>query len=173
MDPSFQEIEGKFVQALTGYTPESLDRHPGGNPSCWNARQVVEHLILTFKRSGATFRERLEKGRVTQAPLTAAHRMRRLVVLRLGYFPPGQEAPAMVTPTAKPNMQLDATGLISALGQEFEAMDGLLIECERQFGKQRFATHQVLGPLSAAQWRRFHFVHSRHHLKQAQRAVRG
>jgi hypothetical protein len=26
--------------------------------------------------------------------------------------------------------------------------------------------------LSAAQWRRFHFVHSRHHLKQVQRAVR-
>jgi hypothetical protein len=75
-------------------------------------------------------------------------------------------------PAAIPSRQLNAAALLSALREELAAMDDLLVQCERQFGRKSFATHQVLGPLSAAQWRRFHFVHSRHHLKQVQRAVR-
>jgi hypothetical protein len=47
------------------------------------------------------------------------------------------------------------------------AMDATLADAEKRFGaKARLLRHPVLGPLTAQQWRRFHEVHGRHHLKQ-------
>jgi len=72
----------------------------------------------------------------------------------------------MVTPGAEPDQSLDGTALASLLHAEMGTIDELLLPCEKRFGRQRLATHQVLGPLSASQWRKFHLVHARHHLKQ-------
>jgi hypothetical protein len=48
------------------------------------------------------------------------------------------------------------------------AMDEGLTRAEEMFGRQRFASHTVLGPLSAEQWTKFHLVHGKHHVKQIQ-----
>jgi len=46
----------------------------------------------------------------------------------------------------------------------------VLAECERRFGKRsKLANHFILGPLTAQEWRRFHWVHTRHHMKQIAR----
>jgi hypothetical protein len=51
-------------------------------------------------------------------------------------------------------------------------MDKLIGECEERFGSGRkLLDHPILGPLTGAQWRKFHLVHGRHHLKQI-RALR-
>jgi hypothetical protein len=48
-------------------------------------------------------------------------------------------------------------------------MDRVLAECARRFGAGKLANHFILGPLSAHQWRKFHWVHTRHHMKQITR----
>jgi hypothetical protein len=48
-------------------------------------------------------------------------------------------------------------------------MDEAIAQCESRFGKQnRLLDHPILGPLTGRQWRKFHWVHGHHHLKQIQ-----
>lgn len=170
----FEEVCQRFAAELGGLSAQALETHPSSYPDGWNARQIVEHLVLTYRRSAATFRERLEKGRPTQAPVKLNRRMTRFVVLGVGVMPGRRMAPPMVTPAATPDPVLDGAALASLFRSELQAMDELLGPCREQFGKQTFSNHQVLGPLSAEQWRRFHLVHARHHLKQVQRvSLRG
>ena len=56
------------------------------------------------------------------------------------------------------------------IGPRISAMDDLIAQCEARFGKRtRVLDHPFLGPLTARQWRKFHWVHGRHHLKQIQK----
>jgi hypothetical protein len=46
-------------------------------------------------------------------------------------------------------------------------MDDQIAKCEARFGKRtRVLDHPILGPLTGRQWRKFHWVHGQHHLKQ-------
>jgi Protein of unknown function (DUF1569) len=48
-----------------------------------------------------------------------------------------------------------------------EKMDEALRTCEEQFGsKKKIADHPVLGPIPISGWRKFHLLHTRHHMKQ-------
>jgi Protein of unknown function (DUF1569) len=67
---------------------------------------------------------------------------------------------------------MDGAELIHELRTSQEEMDGLLDECQRLFGSGRVASHFRLGPMTADQWRRFHVVHGRHHMKQMKRIAR-
>jgi hypothetical protein len=165
----FEDVCQRFATELDGISAQALETHPSDYPDCWNARQIVEHLVLTYRLSATTFQERLKKGRPTQAPVKLNHRMTRFVVLGIGVMPGRRKAPPMVTPAGMPDPVLDGAALVSLFRTELQAMDALLGPCRERFGKQTFANHQVLGPLSAEQWRRFHLVHARHHLKQLQR----
>jgi Protein of unknown function (DUF1569) len=51
-------------------------------------------------------------------------------------------------------------------------MDTAIAKAEKKYGSQTpLVDHPILGPLRAAQWRKFHWVHGKHHLKQLQRAL--
>ena len=47
-------------------------------------------------------------------------------------------------------------------------IDELTRRGEELFGDQSAVSHSVLGPLSMQEWRRFHLIHGRHHVKQIQ-----
>jgi hypothetical protein len=52
-------------------------------------------------------------------------------------------------------------------------MDELITRCEQKFGtRSRLLDHPILGPLTGSEWRKFHLIHGRHHIKQL-RALRG
>jgi hypothetical protein len=60
------------------------------------------------------------------------------------------------------------------MAKEIEAkiteMDGMLTACAARFGGcVKVLDHPVLGPFSIQQWRKFHLVHGRHHVKQIRR----
>jgi len=56
---------------------------------------------------------------------------------------------------------------VAAIVPEIAAMGELIQRCEERFGaKTRLLDHPILGPLTAEQWRKFHWVHGRHHAKQ-------
>jgi len=60
-----------------------------------------------------------------------------------------------------------AEEVVQSIGPELMAMDAAITRCEERFGASpRLMDHPVLGPLTAQQWRKFHWVHGRHHVKQ-------
>ena len=74
MDAAFEEIAASYARRLNGLSIESAEWHPDGDVARWCPRQVVEHLILTYKSSRNVFRERLAKGRPTKARPTRCKR---------------------------------------------------------------------------------------------------
>ncbi len=171
MHPSLEHLHASYAQTLQGRSCDALEIHPGNDPTRWNARQIVEHLRLTYQSSSEVFRERLAKGRPTQAKPRTYQTVQRFFVCRFGYMPTGRPAPPGVIPAVIAREPLDGAAISAELHDDLRAMDELLIACEDQFGKRRFSSHQVLGPISAEQWRRFHVAHGRHHLKQLQQLI--
>jgi hypothetical protein len=57
--------------------------------------------------------------------------------------------------------------LLPTIHKYLADMDEAISACESKIGgKIKIADHPVLGPLTATQWRKFHMVHTRHHMKQ-------
>jgi len=166
MHSSLEQLHTSYAQALQGLSSQAIEVHPANDQARWNARQIVEHLILTYQSSSAVFRERLAKGRPTQSQPKPYQRVQQFFVCRFGYFPTGRPAPPGVTPASSASEPLGGDALAARLQSELQSMAEILVACEEQFGEKRFATHQVLGPISAQQWRKFHVVHGTHHLKQ-------
>src|SRR5260221_11431682 len=128
----------------------------------WSIVQVLEHLYLTY--TGTV--KGCERALAAQNPLatrqTAEQRLKTLFVVTLGYYPRGIQAPAQVRPKGIPVEQV-----ISDIAGQITAMDELLAPCEQQFGKHnKLFNHPVLGALTGEQWRKFHWIHGRHHVQQ-------
>lgn len=65
---------------------------------------------------------------------------------------------------------LSGEAALDAIRRNLTAMDRVMADCEARFGpRSRIANRPILGALSVRQWRRFHFVHVRHHMKQIAR----
>jgi hypothetical protein len=63
-----------------------------------------------------------------------------------------------------------AQQVIADLMKNLDRMDRVIFECESQFPRGvPIAEHPILGPLTAQEWRAFHFAHGRHHIKQFRR----
>lgn len=164
MHPVLQNVESQFHLVLGPLDVEETQLHPGGNPLRWNAQQVVEHLVLTYRLSSTALANRLEKRRPTAARCTLLEWWLQMIVLSLGHMPKGVPAPAATVP--KPSPPLNGHELAWKLSTEAEKMDELLSRCRLEFGLERVASHIVMGPLRVDQWRRFHAIHGLHHLEQ-------
>ncbi len=102
------------------------------------------------------------KGMLRWLRATARQRLATMVVANLGYLPGGRKAPERATPRG---MSLEEVG--QAIAPELERMVLGLEDCERRFGaRTKITDHPFLGPLTANQWRKFHWIHGRHHARQ-------
>lgn len=159
MDRYLEELKEAIASATRGMSTELLTSHPAGK---WCAAEVLEHLYLTYHGTVKGCQRCLEQGKSLARTPSLADRVRTLVVVSLGYMPEGRKAPDRSTPRG-----MAAEEVVKAIGAEIIAMDDLLAKCEVRFGRHtRILDHPVLGPLTAAQWRKFHWVHGRHHVKQ-------
>jgi hypothetical protein len=165
MHENLERLASELVMVLSGLDAREAQSTPRANPAKWNIQQIVEHLLLSYRSTSDLVQARLEKGTPTRAKPSVAQRVGQFGLVTLGFFPPGRQAPAAVRPTLPASL---CTGeeLARRVNEDLVAMDGVLSQAESQFGRTRFASHVVLGPLSAAQWRKFHLVHGRHHKKQ-------
>lgn len=159
MDSGLENLKQALESAMAEMSTEQLSWHPAGK---WCAAEVLEHLYLTFTGTTKGFERLLESGKSQATRASMRHRMRTFVVLGFGYLPTGREAPAMTRPKGLP-----AEKVRSEIAGKLAAMDAIITQCEARFGAgTRVLDHPVLGPLTAAQWRKFHCVHGRHHEKQ-------
>ena len=145
--------------ATRDVTTAELAFHPPGK---WSAAEVLEHLAMTY---GSTARM-LTKLAVAERPRASVPSLRQrafiAVVTGFGYMPTGRQAPEFTRPKG-----LSGEAALRQARDGLIAMDAPLAECARRFGQSsKLADHPVLGPLNAREWARFHWVHTRHHLKQ-------
>jgi len=159
LDRYLKELEDAIAAATNGISKEQLTWHPEGK---WCIAEVLEHLYLTYRGTVKGCERCLEQGKALARTPALADRVRTTVVVGFGYMPSGRKAPERSTPCGMP-----AEEVVKAIGPAIVAMDDAIAKCEAHLGRStRILDHPILGPLSAAQWRKFHWVHGRHHVKQ-------
>ncbi len=166
MNPTLLQLQREIASSLRGLDVNQTQLRPPARSDKWSIQQIVEHLLLTYSSTETAINARLTKRSPTRAQSTLRQRVFQYAVTRCGYFPPGREAPAMVTPQPATHA-LSGEDLTHAAAEHLGHLDPLCAEAEALFGPaSQFASHAVLGPLNIDQWRLFQLVHGRHHLKQ-------
>jgi hypothetical protein len=170
MDLVLEQLQRGIGESLRGLDAGETQLRSANDARRWSIQQIVEHLLLTYTSTCSSLETRIAKGRPTRTRPNLRQRVVQCAVLRVGYFPVGVKAPDAVMPGAT-QVPLSGDRLAEQTSEMLEQMDGLAVQVEGLLGEGRSMSHQVLGPLSVADWRRFHLVHGEHHLKQI-RAIR-
>jgi hypothetical protein len=159
MASALTRLRRELENAIEGMTESAMASAPAGK---WNSGQILEHLFLTYKNTNRGVAKCLEKGDPLATAGTLKQRLGAFLVVTIGYMPGGAEAPARAVPRGMP---LDEVR--SKIFAEIQTMEAGLDTCERRFGtRTKIMDHPFLGPLTADQWRKFHWVHGRHHARQ-------
>jgi hypothetical protein len=172
MHAVLERAVSQIASEVRGLDAETTQLHPSGLPHRWNAQQVVEHLVLSYRQTSAALEARLSKGRVSRKQ--ARNKLQwalQLMILSFGALPRGVPALDETVPVKGQFAAMDGRQLSDLLLQEAEAMDTLLDSCRRRFGIDRVGAHPWLGPLRVDQWRRFHVVHGLHHVAQLRSVI--
>jgi hypothetical protein len=170
MDPILTQLHNEIANSLDDLDSAQTQLTPSTSTDKWSIQQIVQHLCLTYAFTETAFDARLAKGAPTHARPTLQQRIGQYFLTTLGIFPSGREAPERVAP---PQIASPVCGndLVHYTGEHLARLDKLFNQAEALFGSGRCISHMILGPLSIHQWRRFHLIHGRHHLKQI-RAIR-
>ena len=159
MDTRLKKLTIALEFAVQGMSGDQMSWHPLGK---WCAAEILEHLYLTYTGTIKGFERLLQSGRPTATPASVKDRWRTLVVVGLGYLPPGRKAPKVTEPRGLPAEQVRNEWL-----KKIEEMDAAIAQCEARFcNRIALLDHPILGPLTGKQWRKFHLVHGMHHRKQ-------
>ncbi|MBV8631249.1 MAG: DUF1569 domain-containing protein [Silvibacterium sp.] len=173
MHAMLEDLHQSYRKRLAGKDLKGCQIRPAralrGNSEAWTTQEVIEHLLLTYRSTVALFDRYLSRNSPSQQPVTTKHRLLQFLVIRCGGFPRGVSAPEQVRPGKTGLPPMSGEELANCLRAELEAMDAKIEKCREAFGSRPLAPHFAFGPLTADQWRRFHFVHGRHHLKQLDR----
>jgi hypothetical protein len=166
MNHDLETLRDELERSLGGLDERQTQLHPGGDVARWNIQRIAGHLLLTYAATEAALEARIAKGTPTKADPTVAQRFGQFTILRAGYFPAGRKAPERVTAPADAPA-VPGGVLIAQVHRSLDTLDRRIAEAEGVFGPElRAVSHMVLGPLSTRQWRRFHLIHGRHHIKQ-------
>ena len=138
---------------------------PFAHPEKWSIQQIVEHLLNTYRGTIPAISARVDKRSATRAKPNLRQRIAQFMIIQLGQFPNGRIAPAAVSPSLPTTVQ-SGDELAAKVSAELRKLDEVTARGEHLFGDRRAVAHIILGPLSMQQWRRFHLIHGRHHLKQ-------
>lgn len=165
MHKEYVSLEQELRAAVTGLTETEMQMSPVGKAEKWTVQQIVEHLVMTYQSTLPLIRERLEKRTPTRAKPMLRQRLGQILILNLRKFPAGRPAPMAVSPGSTVTL-LSGDAMMKRVSAELVTLNELTEKGEKMFAGRRAVSHIVLGPLSLAQWRRFHLVHGRHHVKQ-------
>ena len=173
MHPVFEELYDRYWTRLEGKDRDFCQLRPArsfhGRGPAWSTQDVIEHLLLTYRSTGALFDRYLTRNTPSQKSRQMKHRVLQFLVIRCGGFPRGVNSPEHAQPGKSGMPPMSGDELSTCMRSELEKLDAKIDECRQVFEKRPFAAHFIFGPLTADQWRRFHFVHGNHHLKQLNR----
>jgi DinB superfamily len=162
MDPHLSQLQKELSSAVAGLTDQQWSACAPGK---WCTAELLEHLYLTYTGTTKGFQRLLDAGEPKVSAPTWKQRAGAVLVFGFAYLPSGRESPAMARPKGLPTEKVR-----EEIGAKIAEMDAILSTCESKFGAERkVLDHAILGPLTVNQWRKFHLVHGRHHIKQMQR----
>ena len=165
MHPTLTAARELIDRTAGGLSPAAIDR---AIPGKWSIRYILEHLTLAYAGSAAALERALESGEVRARTPALRERMARLLVVDVGYFPRA-EAP----PPAMPRGSIPADQSLAAIRDALARVDEALTRVADRFGERSLVSnHPYFGGLTAAQWRRFHLRHTRHHMRQVRDRTR-
>ena len=163
MDFYLQRLQNAISSATEGMSADMLSRRPQADK--WSAAEVLEHLYLTYTSTIKGFEKCLEAGKPLARVPTFMDHLRTGVVVKLGHMPEGRQSPPYALPRG-----LACDKVLAEVAEKISAMDAVIAQAEALFGKScRVLDHPIIGPLQACEWRKFHWVHGRHHVKQLAR----
>jgi hypothetical protein len=153
------QLREQLAKAIQGMSPEDLARHPQGK---WSSAEILDHLNLTYLGTIKNC-ERCLAARKSGASVDRnAKRWQRRLTIGLGYLPSGRKSPERALPRGTPVAQLT-----SEIFENITRMENVIAACDAEYGRGKsIAEHPILGPLTADEWRKFHWVHGRHHARQ-------
>ena len=161
MHSKLTKLHSALADAMRGLTPTQLTRHSEGK---WSPRPILEHLNISYTGTIKGLERCLQAGATNAGSDRRSKRLPRLLIVNIGYFPPRRKSPERALPRGAAPEKVTAEILGNVV-----RLDELIRECEIRFGRKPVVDHPVLGPLTAAEWRKFHLVHGRHHAKQIRR----
>jgi hypothetical protein len=156
-----KKLQQELASVIRGLTPEKLSWHPPGK---WCAAEVLEHLYLTYTGTTKGFSRVLAADKPITTPVTWIQRRNVVIVLGFSYLPSGRQAPSFASPRG-----LAVEQVIAEIAPKISEMDEMIVRCEEKLGQGKLLDHPILGPLTGAQWGKFHLIHGRHHMKQIQK----
>lgn len=161
LSPILQQAKNAIESAIEGMTDEQLTWHPDGK---WSSAGILEHLSLAYGRTAERMKPVVQQDELDVRKSTFREWVGGLIVLKLGRIPAGRKAPEGLSPKGTSPRQV-----IASIKQNLSELDSVLQQCEARFGDKRTVlVHTILGPLSTREWRRFHCVHTLHHMRQIQ-----
>ena len=165
MHEDLRRLDTEVTTVLRGLDARNTQATPVANPEKWSIQQIVEHLLNTYRSSIPVIQARVDKRSPTRAKPTLRQHIGQFLIVKLGRFPNGRQAPAAVSPTLPITVQ-SGDELAARVTAELRKLDTVTARGDHLFGDRRAVAHIILGPLSMHQWRRFHLIHGLHHLKQ-------
>lgn len=155
-----QQTRDAIDRATDGLAIDKFAWHPEGK---WCTAEILEHLALAYGGTAKALARVAAAGKSSASVPTFKQRIGIWVVTAGEFLPGGRKSPAGVTPRGS----MPADQLLPAIHKYLVEMDEAISACEAKLGTMvRIADHPVLGPLTVTQWRKFHMVHTRHHMKQ-------
>ena len=159
MHHHLEQAQAEIDRALARATAADLVSAREGK---WTAAQILEHLTLAFMGTRAGLEKALASGELRAKRPALRQQLARMLVNDAGYFP-RVEAPKLTTPTGS----IPAEQARQAITEALAAMDAALTNAEARFGASALvANHPYFAGLTVAQWRKFHWRHTCHHMRQ-------
>lgn len=159
-----RRLESLILDPLQDVEGESWHRAPKGK---WSLAQILTHLSIGADLVATTLEHRVGKlGMKRRA--TRREAVFRHLLLGVGKFPPGSEAPERTVPEDRPDPELITAQFRMAL----ERLEVMLEQWPEDRQLNVFVRHPVLGDLNLPEWIRFQYVHGRHHAGQIQERLR-
>lgn len=173
MSPELDRLLQQYATVLDSRSAAACQAHPAGDADRWSAQEIAGHLALTYRSSAQTVQRRIDKGEPPSARKSVRQHAMQAMVIGLGVFPKRQRAPEFARPQVLAWEPKSGAELIAELAAGLKRMDAALDAAEARFARVPVASHFILGPLTAAEWRRFHCVHGGLHLRQMRKCFQG
>lgn len=150
-----------IADATRGLSIDVMRRTTGAG---WSIAEILEHLTLAFTANTAALEKALASGPRARAPLLK-QTLGRWLVVDLGYFPKAK-APASTVPSGS----IQVEECVPSIERALIALDGVLTQVADRCGSNvRVANHPYFGGMTVEQWRKFHWRHTVHHMRQVRK----
>jgi DinB family protein len=159
MDRHLQRARDALQQLAGALTLEQLT---ACRPGKWNIAEILEHLGRAYSGTTLGVQRTIAASKPLARQSDFPSSLRAFIVVGCGYLPSGRAAPKMVVPVG-----IDPATAFPVAMDNLRQMDTALDEAASRFGAAtKLMDHPIIGPLSVRQWRKFHWVHTRHHVRQ-------